>query len=545
MPRSLSTIPKRTDGIRSSNFSGVSASNQILVSDTQAKIFLAIMVLASLALKLLGLGDHPVWPDAGYTHVMTEQAYGQLLSKPLDSHPPAFYILTKFVYAFGEGEVWLRLSSVMLGTFCIISMFILGRHVSGNFGGLVVAMLTASSGMLDYHSQRARMYTLLFLALSVFVYASIRLIQSAADDRLSFQRSHTQLGNQVAAALYIVGGGIALYTHMIAAFFIAAVGLVSIPFVWGAYRDGKTHIVGTWVVANTILAALWLPWILSLKSVFGSGLVVWIEQPSILKAIAMVTNVNTGWVLPWPLDLVFLALIAVGVFTAFSQRRWRLLAVCFATGILFPAFMLLAGLFQPVFIERALIPSLIGTYLLLGFVVSNLNVPRLVTVGLVALLAGLQLASVQKARDWPPRQDWRLATEKLMADATDATAIIVPNRFSYHAFRFYAEPAPDRTFYAWSPTSETFYEFTDEAFSAEHGLTPAERASLPRSFSGFGPEISTLKVVGFYYDSWFKEFLREDLEAMGWEVTSTEVVRGRADLEITELRRAAYSPATH
>ncbi|MEM7663680.1 MAG: hypothetical protein AAF292_15670 [Pseudomonadota bacterium] len=508
------------------------------VSDRSAGILLTLIVLIALAIKLVGLSLHPLWPDAGYTHTMTEYSWGTLLTTPLDSHPPGYYMIAKLFHAVGEGEAWLRMPSVVSAVLSIGVMFLIGRQISGNLCGLIIASLTGSSGMLDYHGQRARMYTVLFLLLSVCVYAAICLFQRLVATSVSELETKRGPDPVPAALLYTLAGIAALNTQTAAVFMLAALGFVSLPFMWQAYRNNRFSVIALWLGAQILMALAWLPWLLNLGSVMGSGQVAWIDQPSPPAAFTLLMNLYASWILPIYVDLIFLALLGLGTVVVVLHKRWDVAAIALASAIFYPVIVWSFGIVQPIFIDRALIPALIGSFTVIGLALAHLRLPKAGWAGILVVVIGAQLATVVLSRAWPDRQDWRTATEVALEDADESTAIFIPEPFSYHAFRFYAEPVADRVFYSWSKSEGDVYAFTDDDFLEEHGSTPVDRLSKGRQFTDIPGDIDIIRVVDFAHHNPLADPTSDWLETRGWRQTSRQVIPSRVQLHIVDFERA-------
>jgi uncharacterized membrane protein len=91
--------------------------------------------------------------------------------------PPLYYVLSwGWIQAFGSGEVGLRSLSALLGTAAIPVVFAIGNKLGGARVGYFAAALAATSPLLVWYSQEARVYALFFLfgALSLLCFLEAR-----------------------------------------------------------------------------------------------------------------------------------------------------------------------------------------------------------------------------------------------------------------------------------------------------------------------------------------------------------------------------------
>ena len=84
-------------------------------------------------------------------------------------HMPLYYFFLKgWMFLFGNEDLVLRFSSVILGCLNIISMYFLGKTLKDKNCGLLCALFTTFSSFAIYFSQELRPYSLIFL-ISIFV----------------------------------------------------------------------------------------------------------------------------------------------------------------------------------------------------------------------------------------------------------------------------------------------------------------------------------------------------------------------------------------
>ena len=120
----------------------------------------------ALFLRLIDLTRFELWVDEGATWLFAHQTLGGELGRQLalEPTPPVYYALVGvFLALFGDGDLVLRLPSVIFGTACIPAVYLLGRRLFGTVVGLGAAALLAMHPLQVFYSREARVYPLLLL----------------------------------------------------------------------------------------------------------------------------------------------------------------------------------------------------------------------------------------------------------------------------------------------------------------------------------------------------------------------------------------------
>ncbi len=163
-------------------------------------------------------------------------------SRVYDGHPPLYYYLLHFwIQGGGNGELNVRLLSVVFGLAGVAAAFSLGRLVGGTSVGLTAAVLVATSPELAYYDRIIRMYTGL---------ASLSLVSTYLFFRLLKAPNRSRILAYVAASLF------ALYSHYYAILLAAAQGL------WWGWQCLKGRMAWRFFLgAEVTLGLLYVPWL--------------------------------------------------------------------------------------------------------------------------------------------------------------------------------------------------------------------------------------------------------------------------------------------
>lgn len=131
-----------------------------------------IVLGLALVLRLISL-NQSLWLDEATTALVSKMSLGDIFTKflPGDFHPPLYYILMKgWVSLFGSSEIVLRIPSVIFGIGLIYFVYLVTQKLFDQKTAFISSLLTATSGLLIYYSQEARMYMFVAFLVAVAFY---------------------------------------------------------------------------------------------------------------------------------------------------------------------------------------------------------------------------------------------------------------------------------------------------------------------------------------------------------------------------------------
>jgi 4-amino-4-deoxy-L-arabinose transferase-like glycosyltransferase len=177
----------------------------------KTSIILLAIVIAALAIRLIGLGTPAVRNDEGYSYFVAVQPFAQypsLLAE--DPHPPLFYSLLH-VWAYADASAfWLRLLNVLLSVAAIPVIYLVGKELVSQRAGIIAAALLAISQVMLRYAQNLRMYPLLVLLVLLTAYFFLRWYRT--------MRARFLVG-------FIIFGALSLYTHYYSSFILLAMAV--------------------------------------------------------------------------------------------------------------------------------------------------------------------------------------------------------------------------------------------------------------------------------------------------------------------------------
>lgn len=220
-----------------------------------------ILVLAAF-LRFYRLDAQSLWADEGNSVSLSGRSLPFITAGAAhDIHPPLYYYLLHFwMRVFGNSEFAVRALSALLGTVLVYLTYLLGRHLSNHWLGLVAAFLATISPFQVYYSQEARMYILLASLSALSVYCFIRFLETEVSKSRTLK---PETRNQYLwIALYIVATTLSLYTHYSFPIVIVMQNLLYAIWLAISWRQGR--VLGRalrWIVVQMTVVALYWPWL--------------------------------------------------------------------------------------------------------------------------------------------------------------------------------------------------------------------------------------------------------------------------------------------
>jgi len=131
-----------------------------------------LILLLTAILRLISI-NQSLWLDEATTALVAKMSMTDIFGKflPGDFHPPFYYLLmNSWVKMFGSSEISLRIPSVIFGTASVYFVYLISKKLFDKKTALIASALSATSGLLIYYSQEARMYGLAALLVSAAFY---------------------------------------------------------------------------------------------------------------------------------------------------------------------------------------------------------------------------------------------------------------------------------------------------------------------------------------------------------------------------------------
>jgi len=337
-------------------------------------VILAIVCLAALALRLVGISDASLWTDEGYSIWFAQQSFGELWGEIArnEYNPTLYYILLKaWISVFGESVTAIRSLSAVMNTLTIPFVYLSARWAIRSPQAPLAAMLAAVLFALAFaelkYAQEARTYTLCVLAVAMATAATIRIIGALAQ---LDERSITTLPAWPFALLG-AGGALALWSHYSAMIFLAVLGVFHLWLIWASRRHIRS-MIGAYAISAAVFAllggrALWL----MLAYALPASSHFWIGVPTVSDVIDATSIVFGGslGVQSWGMEVLVRGVLfgiwpLIGAFALWQRghgvERRALLALLAISLVSFGAYLAVTYAGKPVFLQRIVLPAQVG-----------------------------------------------------------------------------------------------------------------------------------------------------------------------------------------
>ena len=451
------------------------------------------ILLVALLVRLPALSTKPLWYDEAFAVLLAAKGPAALLESTLtvqdgvaaDVHPPGYYVLLwGWGRLLGTSPWSARLLSVLLGLGTVAIGYRLARDtLGGRTAGLAGWMLALAPFQVHY-AQEVRMYGLL----------ALQLVAAAA-----VYRSALRQGGLIRWLGFAALASAAQYTHSLAALFLLPLALI--PIWRRRWRDARRT-----AASGAFALLLYTPWLLHLPSQIARvRQAYWIAPSGPAEFIRTLVIYVGGsplpaYALPVVLFSVLLLMLLGGWALLRGLRRGeaaaRVAAWAAYLAVAPLVLMLTVSLWQPVYLDRAMLPGGVAFLFWIAWALGSSNLPaRMRWTGLVLLVAsfGLGLAGYYTYRGFPyaPFDDLVARLRSSMA----------PGEIVLHSNKLSAIPAA-----YYGPDLEQRY-LPDLPGSASDTLAVASQRVL-----GLEAETDIASAVGDAPGVWFVVFRRERKE---------------------------------
>jgi uncharacterized membrane protein len=412
--------------------------------DTTLRVALLVLTgvtLAGLALRLAV--PRGIWLDEAISIHQANLSFHDMFVnlQYADRHPPLHHVtLWLSVRAFGDGELAVRIPSLVAGTLVIPALYLLGRELYDRRTGLVAAAFGACSPLLIWYAQEARMYAFVTLFGLLALLTQLRVIRD---------------GSVVNWALYILATAALLWSHYFGVLLIGVQQLIFVGVIIHRRRTGEP--VGAlalgFAYSLVVLAMQLVPLVVFAEKQFDSTSVgggLGLQPGGAYESLSFYAAVaNMAWALwgyhpegttellaaSWPL-LLLLSLLLLG---RGGSRQTVILA---AAAIAPLALLLVVSLYDRELFEvryfLVVVPLLL--VLIARLVTGWIRNPaaRYAVTGAILVTLLLGLADQQLNDDNPRLYDFRGAIEEFEKDAGPKSLTIFEPPDMRYVFDYYA-----------------------------------------------------------------------------------------------------------
>jgi uncharacterized membrane protein len=403
-----------------------------------ALLVLAGVTLAGLALRLAI--PRGIWLDEAISIHQAHLSFHDLFENLQygDRHPPLHHVvLWLTVKAFGDGELAVRIPSIVAGTLAIPALYLLGRELYDRRTGLVAAAFGAASPLLIWYSQEARMYAFVELFGLLALWTQLRAIRNP------------NMGNWAA---YILATAALLWSHYFGLLLIVVQQLIWVGVLIHRRNTGepiRAHAIG-FAYSLVVLAMQLVPLLVFAQKQFDSTSAAFGSPSGTYDSLSFYAVVsNMAWALwgyhpdtttellaaGWPL-LLLLSLLLLG---RGGSRQTIILAVAAITPIVLLVFVALYD--RELFEVRYFLVAIPLLFLLIARLVTGwIRRPaaRLAATGVILFTLLLGLVDQQTNDDNPRLYDFRGAIDEIETDAGPRSLVLYEPPDMRYVLEYYA-----------------------------------------------------------------------------------------------------------
>ena len=385
-------------------------------------LLLILVTLAGAYLRLLHLGTKSLWQDEPATVALARMLWPHFVKvwwHGEAGYQAAYFFLMRGWLHLGQSEAWIRLPAAMFGIASIPLIYAVARKLVRVEAALASAAMLAFSPTHVYYSQEARSYTMTILLVLVSSWFFVRAVQQDRE------------GDWVLWTIFSV---LAIESHSFASFVLVAQAcslfLHKKPSPW-ARMVGHSFLI---LMVTAPLTAF-IFWLLPQTTIDS-----WMPKPTPKQVLHLALFLGgSGEKLVLSMILWMAAVSAIcrdRVRAPRGDMFWR--GMFLISWAVVPIVLTgLLSLYRPVFVQRYMIFCLPATIILAGLGMSALAnrhlgfwlVIALCTTSIVNVFVGYR----------KPREDWRSATDAIIAFAQPGDAIVVYPPYARPGFDYYYE----------------------------------------------------------------------------------------------------------
>lgn len=395
-----------------------------------------LIVLISLILRLISL-NQSLWLD----EAINVNNAASLDFKTLifnyslgDFHPPLYHIVLKsWILLLGQSEIAVRIPSVIFGAATVYVTYLIGLKLFEKKTALIAATLMATAPLAIYYSQEARMYSLAAFLAGLSIYFFVSLIKKE---------------NLLLWLGFIISTSLMLYTDYLPYLLVPTL----IIYVYLSKKKISKSAHKGFIPALILIMISLIPWFTIFPKQINVGLSAaaaspaWAQVVGTPKAKSLILTIvkfaigrisidnNLVYALIFAPIALFLIILFSLALLRLSHKRSILWYWLFTPIIIgFPL-----SFFIPVFAYFRFLFILPAFYLIIASGINTVNwVKSTRTLLIIMLMINLISASIYFINPKFHREDWRQATNYVIANSSQKTVTLFESNFTVGPFDYY------------------------------------------------------------------------------------------------------------
>ena len=413
-------------------------------------LVLILFVCLNLLFKFYYLPQESIYGDEAYSIFHAQKPLNELTEVFLhDQNPPLHILILHFwMQIFGISDVSAKALSVILSALCALVLFVFSKRFLNKKMAILVSVLFLFSNVQLFYSHEIRTYALVELLCIVSFYYYFKLIKET---------------NKMAIPMLTIINLLLLFSHYLTIFIF----ITQFVCVWMFYKQNKK---GVWyyIISQLLVVIVFIPWLKVLFANLPQNGSFWLSAPGYGELQWFVFMLNGNRLLFQIFSTIILCSLLMIVF----NKRFHFFKAEFDVRIyiLFLAWYLLpialdyrVAQYTPVFLGRYFLYSTLGLFLLIAYIIGNLNSPPLI----LAFISIFILWNLLITFDMKPEKEdeWKSIVPKIKHLQDKKTAIFISASYKYKEFSFYYDRA---AFIDYNNTIKRLYD--QNVFCSKEGL---------------------------------------------------------------------------
>jgi len=228
-----------------------------------------LVIALSLLVSFHNITGTSLWNDEAYSFFASNTNFPTTISwVEGDTQPPLYYLALTAWLGLGHGVLVLRSLSVLAMSVAAAFVYLSAQDLFGRRVAVVAALLFIINPYVVMWAQKARPYALqtMFVAVSFWGFVGVaradraRMALIGSDVVVAIRARNWSIATtDLRWAAYILGGGLAMLTQHPAGFFVLGCNCAMLAQAVDR-RDGTRRLLINWLIAQILLAAIWLLW---------------------------------------------------------------------------------------------------------------------------------------------------------------------------------------------------------------------------------------------------------------------------------------------
>ena len=394
-----------------------------LINNRYNKIIFIILLLITVFVRFYGISEESIFGDEGKSLFITQQSLSYVTSSLMENeNAPLFYIILNiWLKIFDISVPFAKGLSALFSVLTAVVIFFGCKKIMNREAAIYAVLFYVFSNFQQYYAHVMRPYALLSLLVALSVFLFFSLMQKP----------------KIKYAVFLgITNLLLLFTHYVSVYFLFLQFISAFVFMDNRRVNLKYYI------ASTIgVFMLFLPWaiIVVFNNIPESGSF-WIQTPKFGQLYFVLHKISGAKIL----FFIHIAVILISILGVILRNKIKLfkkrfdvkLSLVLLGWYIFPVVIgFIVGQITPVFLDRYFIYINIPLFVLLGYIISHLNIKfafRLVALAVIMFFT-INKYSIRHTKP----ENWKEIVARVKNISDDNTMIIISAWYKFRAFSYY------------------------------------------------------------------------------------------------------------